>query len=113
MGMISHRPDLVAETRRTDARPLMEIDSLNVSFVTRSGVLPVVCDFNLSIGHGEVVALVGESGSGKSTIGHALTGLLPRGSQTRIGGAIWLTDKQGRRADLRRFSERRWRKVRG
>lgn len=95
------------------ARPVMDVEALNVSFTTTGGMLPVVRDLSLSIGRGEVVALVGESGSGKSTIGHALMGLLPRGSQARVDGTIWMTDKAGKRTNLQAFSERQWRKVRG
>ncbi len=54
--------------------PLLELNKLAVSFGGRPAVHPI----DLSIQHGEMLALVGESGSGKSTIALAAMGLLPR-----------------------------------
>ncbi|WP_018505023.1 ABC transporter ATP-binding protein [Parafrankia discariae] len=48
---------------------------------------PVVRDFSLTIGPGEVVALLGPNGAGKTTVMLTLAGLLPRlAGEVRIGG---------------------------
>jgi len=52
---------------KTEA-PLLEIKNLCLSYFTRTGEIPAVINFSLSIKAGECVGLVGESGCGKSTI---------------------------------------------
>ncbi|MDH3230341.1 MAG: ABC transporter ATP-binding protein [Alphaproteobacteria bacterium] len=56
---------------------LLEINNLSVEFRTRAGPFRAVDGIDLSIDHGEIVAIVGESGSGKSVAVLALMGLLP------------------------------------
>ncbi len=59
---------------------ILECKNMEVSFDGR----PVLHDFSLSIGKGEIIALVGESGSGKTTAIGAMMGLLPvSGSVTK------------------------------
>jgi peptide/nickel transport system ATP-binding protein len=60
-----------------NARPLIEIQNLNVQFVTSHGTLRAVENLSYSVYPGEMVAIVGESGSGKSTLARVITGLLP------------------------------------
>ena len=47
---------------------------------------------DLSVGHGEIVALVGESGSGKSLTALTVMGLLPEGAEV-VGGDVRLDDE--------------------
>ncbi|WP_270409028.1 ATP-binding cassette domain-containing protein [Microbacterium maritypicum] len=63
---------------------LLEARGVNVTY--RSGNRPVhaVRDVDLSVRHGEIVALVGQSGSGKSTLARALMGLQPADPGSRI-----------------------------
>ena len=56
--------------------PLLEVESLSVSYATASGTIHAVRDFSLELAAGESCALVGETGSGKSTVALALVGLL-------------------------------------
>jgi oligopeptide/dipeptide ABC transporter ATP-binding protein len=56
--------------------PVLQVDSLSVSFRTSEGFLPVVRDVALTLEAGETLAIVGESGSGKSVTSLALVGLL-------------------------------------
>ncbi|MBV9875186.1 MAG: ABC transporter ATP-binding protein [Verrucomicrobia bacterium] len=63
---------------------LLEVDSLNVWFPTRTGILQRTTDFikavtgvSFTIGPGKTVGLVGESGSGKTTVGKAILKLIP------------------------------------
>ncbi|MFD2416498.1 ABC transporter ATP-binding protein [Amycolatopsis pigmentata] len=52
---------------------------------------PVVRDFALELGEGEVLALLGPNGAGKTTVLRTLAGLLPR-----IGGQSVVTGRPGR-----------------
>ena len=61
--------------------PLLAVEGLGVSFPIsgwpRRRTLRAVHDVSFNVARGEIVALVGESGSGKSTIGRAITRLVP------------------------------------
>ncbi|WP_208348406.1 ABC transporter ATP-binding protein [Pseudaestuariivita rosea] len=48
--------------------PILEIDSLSISFFTRLREIPAVMDFSCVVQPGEAMGLVGESGCGKSTV---------------------------------------------
>ncbi len=48
--------------------PILEIENLHISFMTRDTEIPAVMDFSCSVMPGEVMGLVGESGCGKSTV---------------------------------------------
>ncbi|MGN7966354.1 ATP-binding cassette domain-containing protein [Microbacterium sp. 22179] len=82
---------------------LIRVEGLTVSFGGRTAVEGV----GFEIGPGECVALVGESGSGKSVSARSLLGLVGAGS--RVDAEVLEIDG----VDARRFSERRWRRIRG
>ncbi|OEU72753.1 MAG: ABC transporter ATP-binding protein, partial [Desulfuromonadales bacterium C00003068] len=48
--------------------PILEIENLSISFLTRAMDIPAVMDFSCTIQPGEALGLVGESGCGKSTV---------------------------------------------
>ncbi|MEQ8255599.1 MAG: ABC transporter ATP-binding protein, partial [Roseovarius confluentis] len=88
-------------------RPILEIDSLSISFFTRLREIPAVMDFSVSVQPGEAVGLVGESGCGKSTV--ALGVMQDLGVNGRIvGGTIKF---KGR--DLSQMSAKELRDIRG
>ena len=67
--------------------PILEIDSLSISFFTRLREIPAVMDFSCTVQPGEAMGLVGESGCGKSTV--ALGVMQDLGVNGRIvGGTI-------------------------
>ena len=75
--------------------PLLRVSDLVVRFPSRFGELTAVDGVGLAVRAGEIVGLVGESGAGKSTIGAAVTGLLP-GTGYVASGEVRLA---GRRID--------------
>lgn len=64
------------------------------------GGAPIIHDFDLSLGKGELVGLIGANGSGKSTLLRALAGLLPIQS-----GQVLLEDKPLHRLDPRHVAQ--------
>jgi peptide/nickel transport system ATP-binding protein len=91
-----------------DSAPILEIDRLQVSLLTRRGVLPAVDGLSLTVSAGETVAIVGESGCGKSLTALAVMRLLPWPPAKIVGGAVRFMGR-----DLAVLSERAMQRVRG
>ena len=89
------------------AEPLLDVQDLQVSFVTEDGVVRAVDGVSFTLDRGEVVAIVGESGSGKSVTVMTLMGLT-RSPNSRFAGSARL---QG--GDLITASEAELERVRG
>ena len=78
----------------TGDRPLLELRGLETWFPIRSGVLQRVSGYvkavdgvDLTIRHGETLALVGESGCGKTTVGRSILRLVePTGGSIAFDG---------------------------
>ncbi|RWB29907.1 MAG: ATP-binding cassette domain-containing protein, partial [Mesorhizobium sp.] len=58
----------VKATKLANARPIIEVENLSISFFTKSGEIPAVMDFSCTVMPGEAMGIVGESGCGKSTV---------------------------------------------
>ena len=87
------------------AAPLVEVQDLNVRFVTRESKVRAVNGVSFAMAPGEVLCMLGESGSGKSVTMRALMRLLPPkraviDGKVRIAGQDVLAMGEG---DLRRF----------
>jgi oligopeptide/dipeptide ABC transporter ATP-binding protein len=54
----------------------LDIENLDVEYVTRSQKIQAVKSFGLKLRNGESIGLLGESGAGKSTIGWAVLGMI-------------------------------------
>ena len=67
--------------------PLLQIDGLCLSYMTRAGEVPAVVDFSLRLHAGESVGLVGESGCGKSTVALGVMRHLGRNGAI-VGGGV-------------------------
>ncbi len=46
--------------------PLLQINKLQIDFVTENGTVTAIKDITLTINRNEIVGIAGESGSGKS-----------------------------------------------
>lgn len=76
-----------------DNAPLLDVDLLDVRFVTRKSLFgrprswfQAVDAVSFSLNKGETLGIVGESGSGKTTIGHALLKLTGSSGSIRLSG---------------------------
>jgi len=56
---------------------LLDIKNLSVTYKTEDGIVYVVNDLNMEIGHKETLGFVGETGAGKTTTAMTIMGLLP------------------------------------
>ena len=64
--------------------PILEIENLSISFMTRLFEIPAVMDFSCTVMPGEAMGLVGESGCGKSTV--ALAVMMDLGKNGHVVG---------------------------
>ncbi|RLQ23384.1 dipeptide ABC transporter ATP-binding protein [Seongchinamella sediminis] len=87
---------------------LLEVNNLQVSFVTRMGTNKAVDGISFSVETGKITAIIGESGSGKSVACYSMLGLVPQ-PPGRIDGGEALFE--GR--DLLQMSEAQLREIRG
>jgi oligopeptide/dipeptide ABC transporter ATP-binding protein len=90
------------------AKPLLEVDALNIAFDTPRGQLRPVRDVSYSIYPGQTLAVVGESGCGKSVTALSILRLIPSPPGRVLSGAIRFAGR-----DLLALPEHDMRKVRG
>ena len=69
--------------------PLLEVQSLEVEFRTRSGTVRALQDVSLAVHRGETVGVVGESGSGKSVLFYSVLGILDAAGCITGGRAVF------------------------
>ncbi len=91
----------------SNARPLLDLHNLAVSFRQGAQETQAVRGVSLTLHAGETLALVGESGSGKSVTAHSIMRLLPS-SAHHPSGSIHFHGE-----DLLQASDRRIRQIRG
>lgn len=68
--------------------PVLQVENLRVSYLTRAGRIAAVSNVSFSLARKEVLGLVGESGSGKSTIALALLRLIKPPGQIEEGKVL-------------------------
>lgn len=86
---------------------VLSVRGLRTEFVTGNGVFAAVRDVSFDLRRLDRLGIVGESGSGKSALALSVLGLIePPGRIT--GGQVLLNGR-----DVRKLSDRGWRKVRG
>ena len=82
---------------------VLKLNSIQKSFRTNEGEVPVLSDISLNVLAGETLALRGESGSGKSTLLHIAGALeLPDGGSVEIAGKNLSEMDDAERAAVRR-----------
>ena len=82
---------------------VLNLKTIQKSFRTNEGKVPVLSDISLSLLAGETLALRGESGSGKSTLLHIAGALeLPDGGSVEIAGKNLSEMDDAERAAVRR-----------
>jgi len=69
--------------------PLLSVQNLGVSFITKAGLVHVTQNISFDIAPGERVGIVGESGCGKSVTGLALVRLLNKRTSEIKGQVIF------------------------
>ena len=67
---------------------LLEIDKLNVEYITDDAIVYALNDFSLSVERGEKIGLVGETGAGKTTMALSILRLLPKKVGKITSGSI-------------------------
>jgi oligopeptide/dipeptide ABC transporter ATP-binding protein len=85
--------------------PVLALEDISVTYRSPRGTVRAVDGVSLVLHRGESVGLVGESGCGKSSLGRAILGVLPPG--TELEGRVVLDGE-----DLTADAER-WRRARG
>ena len=86
---------------------ILDINNLNVDFLTEGASINAVRDFSMHINKNEIVGLVGESGSGKSTVIKSILRILPApGVITK--GEIKYKDQDILELDESELSSLRW-----
>src|SRR5688572_4455649 len=68
--------------------PLLQINDLQVDFVTETGTVTAVKDLTFTINRNEIVGIAGESGSGKSVTSLSVLRLLSTKSARYVNGEI-------------------------
>ena len=92
---------------------LLEIQNLQVDFVSEGEVFTAVNNIDIEVKSGEIVAIVGESGSGKSVTALSILRLLPAPPAVYRYGKILFSDKEGEQSDLLRASTQSLQVIRG
>jgi len=69
--------------------PLLQVEGLEVEFLTRRGKVDAVRGISFEIARGTALGLVGESGCGKSVTAQALMGLVEMPGRIKAGRVRW------------------------
>jgi peptide/nickel transport system ATP-binding protein len=77
-----------AENRQPNAKPVLEINNLHVSYYTDAGRAKALDGVSLSLTAGEKLGLVGESGAGKSTMALAMMRMIKPPGRVESGQVI-------------------------
>lgn len=93
--------------------PLLQINNLQVDFVTEIGTTTAVKDISFTVNRGEIVAIVGESGSGKSVTSLSILQLLPKPPARYTNGELLFSAGEGEPVNLLTQSPDQMRSIRG
>jgi peptide/nickel transport system ATP-binding protein len=93
--------------------PLLQINNLQVDFVTEIGTTTAVKDISFTVNRGEIVAIVGESGSGKSVTSLSVLQLLPKPPARYTNGEILFSADGNDTVNLLTQTQHQLRDIRG
>src|SRR3954471_18186701 len=93
--------------------PLLQINNLQVDFVTEIGTTTAVKDISITVNRGEIVAIVGESGSGKSVTSLSVLQLLPKPPARYTHGEILFSAGENEPVNLLTQTPDQLRSIRG
>jgi peptide/nickel transport system ATP-binding protein len=93
--------------------PLLQINNLQVDFVTEIGTTTAVKDISFTVNRGEIVAIVGESGSGKSVTSLSILQLLPKPPARYTNGEILFSAGEDGPVNLLTQTPEQMRTIRG
>lgn len=93
--------------------PLLQINDLQVDFVSENGISTAVAGISLQVRRGEILAIVGESGSGKSVSSLSILQLLPSPPARYTKGTILFSPDGDTAIDLLQQTPRQLRSIRG
>mgnify|MGYP005959450733 FL=1 len=86
----------------------LEINKINIDYVTEDGVVEAVNDIDLSLKEGESLGLVGETGAGKTTLAKCIMRILPERTARINSGEIFYKG-----TDLLKLEPEKMREIRG
>ncbi len=99
----ANRAQRALDVTAVDARPLVEIESLEKGYRTGDVTFRALRGVSLEIASGDFLAIMGPSGSGKSTLLHLVGGLdRPSAGQIKVGGQLLNTMSETALAKFRR-----------
>ncbi|MBO9574034.1 MAG: ABC transporter ATP-binding protein, partial [Chitinophagaceae bacterium] len=93
--------------------PLLQINNLQIDFVTENGTITAVRDISLKINRNEIVGIAGESGSGKSVTSLAILRLLSSKTARFPKGEILFSEDGIQQVDLLKINDEQLRNIRG
>jgi peptide/nickel transport system ATP-binding protein len=93
--------------------PLLQINNLQVDFVTEIGTTTAISGISLQVQRGEIVAIVGESGSGKSVTSLSILQLLPAPPARYTQGEILFSPDGQTSVNLLTQTPKQMRTIRG
>jgi peptide/nickel transport system ATP-binding protein len=87
--------------------PVLKVESLEVAYETRAGLVKAVRDVSFEIRSGDALGLVGESGCGKSTLAFGIMNYVAKNGRI-TGGRILFSDD-----DILQWNQKELKQIRG
>ncbi len=91
----------------SEARKILEVKNLTISFRTENGSMRVIRGVNFDLKKGETLAIVGESGSGKSVTVKSIMGIIDKNEKIESGEILFTYEEDGKEktVDLSKYSK--------